>query len=58
MFYIAQESDQIIYFLVVLIASGIFGLIFVRKDVLPFIFVFLLQNKLESVFIISYNMLT
>ena len=58
MFYIAHESSQYIYFLIVLIVSGIFGFLLLCRDVLPFIFVFLLQNKLESVFVISYNMLT
>lgn len=55
--YTGHQTDQIIYFLMVFFASSILGITCKKIDVLPLIFVFLLQNKLESIAIISYNLL-
>ena len=57
MMYIAHESGQYFYYFACLIVFGCIGYLLRKFDALPFIFVFLLQNKLESVFILSYNLI-
>ena len=57
MMYIAHESGQYVYYFACLIVFGCIGYLIRKFDALPFIFVFLLQNKLESVFILSYNLI-
>lgn len=52
-----HQTNQILYFLVVFFVASVLGITFKKIDVLPLIFVFLLQNKLESIAIISYNLL-
>ena len=55
--YTASITDQHIYFMLVFLIFYTAGVLLKKIDVLPLIFVFLLQNKLESVAIISYNLL-
>jgi hypothetical protein len=58
MCFVASTTGQYFYYFITLgVASGL-GVLLSRFDVLPFIFVFLIQKKLESVFIVSYNILT
>ena len=54
--FIANESSQYLYYFVVLSVFSVIGYTLRNMDVIPFVFVFLLQKKLESVFILSYNM--
>ena len=56
--YVASITGQYFYYTVCFIIFSIAGYLLRRFDVLPFIFVFLIQNKLESVFVVSYNILT
>ena len=58
LFFVASISGQYLYYFIILSIAGVFGMLLSRLDVLPFIFVFLVQKKLESVFIVSYNILT
>ena len=57
-FVTASATDQVFYYLIVFVFASFIGLTLKKFDVLPLIFVFLIQNKLESVIIISYNLLT
>ena len=58
LFFVASTSGHYFYYFISLVLASIFGIYLSRFDVLPFIFVFLIQKKLESVFIVSYNILT
>ena len=58
LFFVASTTGQYFYYFITLILASVFGIYLSRFDVLPFIFVFLIQKKLESVFIVSYNILT
>ena len=58
LFFVASTTGQYFYYFITLVLASVFGIYLSRFDVLPFIFVFLIQKKLESVFIVSYNILT
>ena len=58
LFFVASATGQYFYYFITLVLASVFGIYLSRFDVLPFIFVFLIQKKLESVFIVSYNILT
>ena len=52
--YIGGEYQQFQYYMIVLLASSIFGLLFRNFDLLPFAYAFMLQNNFEQ---ILYRML-
>ena len=56
--FISAETGQYVYFTICLIVFSVIGYWLRNIDILPFIFVFLLQNKLESVFVLSYTLYT
>ncbi len=56
--FISAETGQYLYFTICLIVFSVIGYWLRHVDILPFIFVFLLQNKLESVFVLSYTLYT
>ena len=47
--YIGNDYNQAFYYLIVFVFSGIFGIYFNSKDLLPFIYAFMLQNNFENV---------
>lgn len=53
----ASQTNQYWYYMWIFSLSSIAGLLLKKYDVLPLLFLFLLQNKLESTIIISYNLL-
>lgn len=53
--YVASITSQYLFYFICLLIASAFGLLFKKLDLLPLIFVFLLQEKIESVLVISYN---
>jgi putative tricarboxylic transport membrane protein len=49
MYYFGLENHQEYWYLIVCAISAIFGLLFQKFDILPFIFAFLLQNTIDSI---------
>ena len=57
-FFVASLSGQYFYYFLCLTIASVFGWCFRQYDLLPFIFIFLIQKKLESIIVVSYNILT
>lgn len=49
-------DSSVVYYVIVFAVFGALGWCLKKYDVLPFIFLFLIQSRLESVAIISYNL--
>ena len=47
LFFVASTTGQYFYYFITLVLASVFGIYLSRFDVLPFIFVFLIQKKLE-----------
>jgi putative tricarboxylic transport membrane protein len=48
-FYIGNNYNQALYYLIIFVFFGIFGIYFSNKDLLPFVYAFMLQNNFENV---------